>query len=89
MRGRAAGGLRPSPARRLQGSVNPSSGKPGGTFFFAYPYGSGVPVSTVGATLEYDVYFDPNFDFNKGAAAVVGVVAVELELELPGSGDPG
>ena len=54
-----------------KGSWSPGSPKPGGLLFFAYPYKKNTltkdnPLSVQGATLEYDVYFDPNFDFVKG-----------------------
>eukprot|EP00889_Picochlorum_renovo_P003236 jgi/Picre1/30266/NNA_005632.t1 len=54
-----------------KGSWSPGSPKPGGLLFFAYPYKKNTltkdnPFSVQGATLEYDVYFDPNFDFVKG-----------------------
>lgn len=63
----------PCPARlprlRLQGSWSPSAAVPGGTLYYAYPFGQGVPISNVAATLEYDVYFPPDFQFVKGEGA--------------------
>ncbi|GAB4823471.1 hypothetical protein N2152v2_010517 [Parachlorella kessleri] len=49
-----------------QGSYSTSSDIPGGTLLYAYPMGNGVPIAYYGATLEYDVYFPPDFPFNKG-----------------------
>ena len=44
---------------------------PGGTLFYAYPYKlspteEGGPISSVGAVLEYEVFFPEDFDFVKG-----------------------
>ncbi|GAB4823472.1 hypothetical protein N2152v2_010518 [Parachlorella kessleri] len=49
-----------------QGSWAPSGHPPGGALFYAYPFGDGVPISYTEATLEYDVYLPPDFEFIKG-----------------------
>ena len=49
----------------LQGSWAPSGHPPGGTLFYAYPFGEGVPISYTETTLEYDVYLPPDFEFIK------------------------
>ena len=54
-----------------KGAWSPGGSKSGGVLFFAYPYKSDTitkdnPFSTQGATLEYDVYIPPDFDFVKG-----------------------
>ena len=53
------------------GSWSPESAVPGGTLFYAFPYksdalldGPGIePLSRAGAALEFEVYFQPDFDF--------------------------
>jgi hypothetical protein len=54
-----------------KGGWSPGGKVSGGILFFAYPYKRDTltkdnPFSTQGATLEYDVKFDPNFDCVKG-----------------------
>lgn len=53
------------------GSWSPQSPNPGGTLFYAFPYkwdpnAAQDPLSTVGVTMEYEVYFPAGFDFVKG-----------------------
>lgn len=55
------------------GSWSPTSSFPGGTLFYGYPYkdfpdAGPDPFSTVGASLEYEVYFPAGFNFVKGEA---------------------
>ena len=59
------------------GSWSPSSKVPGGALVYAYPYKNKAtqaadPFSTVGATLEYEVFFPADFDWNKGERVGVG-----------------
>lgn len=54
-----------------KGAWSPGGGKSGGILFFAYPYKRDTitkdnPFSNQGATLEYDVKLDPNFECVKG-----------------------
>ena len=54
-----------------KGSWSPGSTNPGGILFFVYPYKKDMytkdnPLSVDSATLEFDVYFPPDFDFVKG-----------------------
>jgi hypothetical protein len=55
----------------LQGSYAPYSSVPGGFLMYGYPYGQGKPIAYVGATLKYDVYFPPDFQFVKWVALPV------------------
>lgn len=55
----------------MQGSWSANSDLPGGTLFYAYPFkadprSTANPFSADSASLEYDVYFPPDFDFVKG-----------------------
>lgn len=43
-----------------------SGNPPSGTLFYSYPYGRDIPLAYVGATLEYEVYFPPDFPWIKG-----------------------
>jgi hypothetical protein len=64
----------------VQGSWSPGSASPGGANFYAYPYAGRSIGSAV--HLQYEVYFDPSFDFVKGVAnettcpCCVGLAAV-------------
>jgi hypothetical protein len=53
------------------GSWSPGSEKPGGVLFYTYPtktdpFEKTYPLSTEGATLEYEVYFPSDFEWVKG-----------------------
>lgn len=53
------------------GSWSPGSEKPGGVLFYTYPTKTNpsektYPLSSSGATLEYDVYFPSDFEWVKG-----------------------
>jgi hypothetical protein len=52
----------------LQGAWSPSSLKPGGTLFYAFPVDERlkVPIASTAATLEYEVAFPADFDWGKG-----------------------
>lgn len=52
-------------------SRTPGNAVPGGTLTFAYPFKPNTattagPISRLGAALEYEVFFPPDFDFVKG-----------------------
>ena len=60
-----------------KGSWSPGSEVPGGVLFYTYPNKldpktKADPISTVGAVLEYEVYFPSDFDFVKGASHTFG-----------------
>ncbi|TPX45839.1 hypothetical protein SeMB42_g03221 [Synchytrium endobioticum] len=61
------------------GSWTPGSSNPGGTSFFAAILSPGAAT----AILSYEVFFAPNFDFNKGGK-LPGLAGADTRAALPG-----